>query len=496
MTKNLFSLKSSILCLLFFLTSPIPVFAQQISAVQTVDTSIVTKLKDYTTKYYENRKLPALAVGMAKNNTVFLNEIRGFADLENPTLAVKNSLFRIASISKLFTGVLAVKLAEKKLINLDEDISKYIPGLPKKKWPVTVRNILSHTSGLRAYKDGEFNSTRYFATTRDLIEYHKNDTLEYQPKTRYLYSTLAYNFVTAVIEEVTKKSFYDAFQEHVMTPAGMKSTLPDVQSQIIPFRAKGYIRNDKRKLANAQLADLSIKIAGGGFLSTTEDLLLFGTALLSGKIISKQYLDTLTAPVRLIDGSQPGYGLGVSLGTDSKGRRTFSHSGGGTGFVSLLYMIPADSLVAVHLINIADRNQGSPARDLAGIFLGDSVSMPLKSLNDTLALVYESGGIAGSINAYTQIKKNPLLSFSLNPEELKQFGYDLIGWKKVPDAIVVFNEMLKENPENKSAFIGLGDAYSEDKNTGLALKNYRQALKLDPANKYVQNRIAFLEKIK
>lgn len=488
--------KSGINILLFFLFSSLALFGQQAKQSVAADSTLYFKFRDYTNKYFENRKLPALSVGVARNGITLFNEIRGLSDLENPTPATKQSLFRIASISKLITAVVTVKLAERGVLNLDEDISKYIPDIPKKKWPITLRNILNHTSGLRNYREGEFNSTRLFATTKDLIDYLKKDSLEYQPRTKYLYSTLAYNFVTAVIEEVTKKPFFDVVKENILIPAGMKNTFPDIQSQIIPLRVKGYIRNDKRRIANAQLADLSIKISGGGFISNVEDLLNFGSALISGKLISPAYLDTLTAPLRLRDGTMPGYGLGISLNSDSKARKTISHSGGGTGFVSLLYMIPADSLVTVHLINLVDRNQGSPAKDLAAIALGDSITPPLKSLADTLAVVYDFEGIPGCLKTYSALKKTPANAFNLNPDELKQFAYDLIGWKKILDAVSIFNEMLKEDPLNKSAYIGLGDAYSEDKNVGLALKNYRHAAKLDPSNKYVQQRITFLEKIK
>ncbi len=492
---NHISPKSRIFRLLFFLSLSPFGFAQEIIQ-QDVTPDVIAKLQEYTRNYYERRGVPGLSFALSKDGNTLLQEVKGYSDVENQLAVQPNSLFRIASISKLITSVAVLKLAQDGIVNLDEDIKKYLPYLTKLNNKVTLRSILSHTSGLRAYRSGEFNSTKKYWATKELMDYLKDDTLEHKPGTKYLYSTLAYNYAVAAIESATGKTFDQILGEKIFLPAGMSNTFLDEQEKIIPLRARGYIRNDLRQLNNAPLADLSIKYPGGGMISTAGDLLKLGNALIDETLLTNVWLDTLTKPVRLADGTFAQYGLGISIETDSKGRKIISHSGGGTGFVSLLQMYPAEKLVTVHLLNIADRNSGSPARDLSRIFLGDTTIVPLKPTADTLMSVYLSSGIQEAVKTYGVIKGSPSMNFNPDPEEYKQFGYDLIKISKIADAITIFNDMLRDNPQNKSAYIGLGDAYSKDSNTGLAIKSYRQALRLDPNNKYVQSRLSVLEKKK
>lgn len=487
--------KSRLTSLLFFLLFTIAASGQETSP-QTASAEAVQKLREFTQLYFERRGIPGLSFALSQDGNTLFSEVRGYADIENQVSVQPGSLFRIASISKLITSVAVLKLVQDGAVNLDEDIKKYLPYLNKLNGRVTLRNILNHTSGLRGYRHGEFNSTKKYWTTKELMDYLKDDTLEYRPGTKYLYSTLAYNYAVAAIEAATGKTFNQILKEKIFLPLQMSSTHLDEQEKILPLRARGYIKNDYRELQNAQLADLSIKYPGGGMISTSGDLLKFGNALINGSLLSPAWLDTLTKISKLLDGTPLQYGLGISVDTDAKGRKIISHSGGGTGFVSLLQMYPAEKLVSVHLLNIVDRNSGSPARDLSKIFLGDSVIVPLKPTADTLMQVYLVSGIQEALKTYSFIKQTPSLQFNPDREEFKQFGYDLIKISRIPDAITVFNEMLRDDPQNKSAYIGLGDAYSKDGNTGLAVKNYRQALRLDPANKYVQSRLSALEKKK
>lgn len=492
---NLVYQKSRILRLLFFLSLTPLGYGQEVIPPG-VHSSAISKLQEYTQLYYERRGVPGLSFALSKDGNTILNEVKGYADIENQVPVQPNSLFRIASISKLITSVAVLKLVQDGVVSLDEDIKKYLPYLTKLNGKVTLRNILSHTSGLRAYRNGEFNSTKKYWTTKELMDYLKDDTLENKPGTKYVYSTLAYNYAVAAIEAVTGKTFDQILKEKIFLPLQMNNTYLDEQEKIITARARGYIRNDMRQLNNAQLADLSIKYPGGGILSTAGDLLKFGNALINGTLLTPAWFDTLTKQSKLTDGTPVPYGLGISLETDTKGRKIFSHSGGGTGFVSLLQMYPAEKLVSVHLLNIVDRNTGSPARDISRIFLGDTTIVPLKSAADSLMNVYSGSGIQEALKTYRLIRNTPSMNFNPDPEEFKQFGYDLIKISRIPDAITVFNDMLRDDPQNKSAYIGLGDAYSKDGNTGLAIKSYRQALRLDPSNKYVQSRLTALEKKK
>ncbi len=455
--------------------------------------SVNLKLEKYIKAYETNRKVASVSAGIAHKNKIEWLGACGYADIGNHVLAHPLTVYRIASISKVITAVAVMQLVEQGKINLDRDARKYIPYFPRKKWKFSVRQILQHTAGLRAYKPGEFNSTAYYASTKEAVEVIAGDTLMYKPGTKYLYTTLGYNLLAAVIENAAGISFTDYLKKNIFIPAGMFATTAEYHPQIIINEARGYDKNNFRMLQNAPLADLSIKFAGGGLISTSEDLLKFGMALLHGKLIKPGTLDSMLVPTKLAGGKILESGLGFELKTDSNGEKFFGHYGSGTGFVSLLAVYPKDSLVAVDLINTVDRNPGSPALDLAAIYSGKPYRLPLKSLADELMSITLSSGIDSAVYSYFRIKNEQNSEVDISPNELSLFGYDLLKLHRSFDAVKIFLLFLDEHPGNISAYIGLADSYYHDSNHGLALKYYRKALSINANNSYVLRMIKNIE---
>ena len=452
--------------------------------------NINKKLDQYLTDYYINKDIPSVATGISNDGKLIWFGARGFADIENNVPATEKSVYRIASVSKVITAVAIMQLVEQGKIKLDEDIRKYIPYYPAKRWKFTVRQLLSHTAGIRNYKStGEFESKEFFESTKETINYLAKDSLEFEPGTKYLYTTLSYNLLAAIIENVSGIPFPQYLKNNIFLPAEMNSTYPDIQRNIIPFRVKGYDRNKYRQIQNAALADLSIKIPGGGLLSSVEDLLKFSDNLLKGKLITQNSFGLMITPTKLKDGKTVNYGLGFAIGTDNSGRNFISHSGIGTGFSSLLIIYPQERISSVQLINIRDRNLGDPAYDIAEIFFGSEIEKPKKSLADFLFKITSGYGIDSSLQVYQKIKSDTTTSFNTSKEELLLFGNDLLSVERYYAAIRFFRLFTTEYPDYAEAYIGLGDAYYKDGNRGLALKNFRQAAKLQPSNKYVKDMI-------
>lgn len=446
--------------------------------------NITKKLDQYLIDYYINKNIPSISAGLLQGGKIIWLDAKGYADVENNVPAQKNTIYRIASVSKIITAVAVMQLVEEGKIKLDDDVRKYIQ-FPSKRWKFTVRQLLSHTAGIRTYKNtGEFESKEFFNTTQEVINYLAKDSLVYEPGTRYLYTTLSYNLLAAIIENVSGLSFPDYINKNIIEPAGMKSTYPDLQRNIIQNRSKGYAKDQFRQIQNAALADLSIKIPGGGLLSTSEDLLRFSEYLLNGKLIKFTSLDSMIVPTKLKSGKTINYGLGIAFGIDESGRKYLSHSGIGTGFTSLLLIYPDEKVAAVHLMNIRDRNLGEPAFDIAAIYFGRDIKEPQKSLADFLLNIVLDYGIDSSLTVYKQIISDTTNNFNKKLEEQITFGYDLINVKRYFDSIQFFRLLNREYSNSAEIFIGLGDAYLKDGNKGLAIKNFRRVLRLQPLNNY------------
>ena len=454
----------------------------------------VRQFENYLIDYVTNKRVPSISAGVLKDGKIVWLGVKGKIDLENNVFANISSVYRIASVSKPITAVAVMQLYERGLIDLDKDVRTYLPSFPAKKWKFTIRQILSHTSGIRGYKEGEFDSKIFYPSTSEALKVFEYDTLDFEPGTKFEYSTLAYSLLAAVIESVTKTSFKEYLTKNIFEPAEMRNTYVDEQREIIPDRAKGYEKNFFREFINAPLADLSLKVAGGGLLSTSHDLLLFAKSLLDGKLIKHSTLALMTTPHKLKNGRELDYGLGFALTYDQDSLISFYHIGGGTGFMSMLYFLPNDNLATVDLVNINDRDLDHPAEDLAKIELGNEIHPPRKNVSDDLMFTYRKTGIDSTIKTYFEIVSTDSSNYNLSENEILNFSRDLLGLGKNADAIIFLKVMQRRFQNSYTLLVTIADAYLKDKNMGLALKYYRSAYQLNSKDTYVNKMIKQLSR--
>lgn len=476
---------SLIVLAVFILTSFISSFPQK---------DKIKLFDNYLSEYFFNKKVPSISAGVSKNDKIIWLGVRGIADLELLTHATYNSLYRIASISKPITATAILQLYERGVIDLDQDVRKYVPSFPAKKWKVTIRQLLNHTSGIRGYKEGEFHSKKFYANANEAIKVFAYDSLRFQPGTKYEYTSLGYTLLAAVIENVTKGSFENYLIANVFNPAGMKNTEVDKQKIIIPNRVRGYEKDSERKFQNAPLADLSIKVAGGGLLSNAEDLLLFSNALLNGKLISPKSFQMMTSPTVLKNGNKVNYGLGFALSFENDSLKSISHTGGGTGFTTMLIIYPKEKIAAAHLINISDRNLELPAIELVKIELGLPYSRPTKTISDDLTNIFSTSGIDSAISWCNVVLDSNYTDYNTSESELISFAKDLLGLNNKAASIKYLKNLIKRYPKSFNTQVALAEAYLADKNTGLALRHFRIAWQINPRNQYVNSKIRELTK--
>ncbi len=297
-------------------------------------------------------KVPGSAVAVMKNGRVVWSTGFGYADLEQRVKATPQTVFRVGSISKSLTSAAIGKLVEAGKLDLDAPVQRYVPTFPPKPWPITTRQVAGHLAGIRHYNPGEFESARHFPTVLEGLTIFQDDSLLFEPGTRFSYSSYGWNLVSAVVEGASGEEFLSYMEKHVFEPAGMKATIPEFADSIVPWRAHNYVRGPGGgPVLNAQYVDNSYKWAGGGFLSTTGDLLKFGEAMRTGTLLKPETVQLLWAPQKTSDGKATSYGMGWSSGTDSQGHRWVGHTGGSMGATSNLRIYPDDGLVVVLLVN-------------------------------------------------------------------------------------------------------------------------------------------------
>ena len=464
---------------LFLFINPISISQEQRNKV----------LDDYLNQYLQIKNVPSISAGLLEGSEITWQLGIGKADFENNVPITKSSLYRVASISKSITAVAVLQLWERGLISLDTDVRYYLPSFPEKKYKFSIRQLLNHTSGIRNYREGEFNSKKFYSSNEEALKVFAYDSLDFEPGTKYEYTSLDYTILAAIIEKVSKTSFDNYLKNNVFLPAGMKSTTIDNQREIILNRVRGYEKNAERKFVNAPLADLSIKIAGGGLLSTVEDLLLFSKALLENKLLKKSTLEMMTRRSKLKSGKEFDYGLGFSLEFENDSLKYFSHVGAGTGFSSMLIIDPKLKIACVDLINIRDRNLGLPAKDILNLVSSGSIIKTTNTLSNELMKTYVTFGIDSTIKRLMTIYTSEPSLFTLNESEAIFFSSDLIELNKITDAITYLKELIKLYPKSFQVLVAIADTYLKDKNEGLALRFYRNAAQINKNNTKVNNLI-------
>lgn len=308
----------------------------------------------------DEHRVPGVSVCVAVDGAIVWSEGFGFADLENQVPVTTSTRFRIASISKALTGTAAAVLAAQGRLDLDAAVQTYVASFPAKdEGTITVRQLAQHMSGIRHYRGIETSSSRPYLSLTDSLNIFADDALEHAPGARMTYTTYGYTLLGAAMEGACENTFWGVLEETVLGPLNMENTVVDVVFPIVAHRARPYEYNARREVINARATDHSYKIPGGGILSTAEDLVRFGSALLEPGFLEASVRDELFAPARLNDGSTTNYALGWNVEYDEDGMlRSYSHSGGQPGATSYLIAYPESGVVVATLCNI----RGAPLR--------------------------------------------------------------------------------------------------------------------------------------
>lgn len=299
---------------------------------------------------------PGLSIAVALNDKMVYSAGFGLADVENEVPARGDTVYRIASISKTFGATAILQLAEKKKLKIDDAITATVPSFAH---PVTLRQIMAHSSGIRHYKPGENGTTARFDTLEEAIKIFKDDPLLFPPNTRNQYSSYAFNLLQGPIERLSGQPLETYLSENIFKPAGLTGTSLEYSERIVPHRARAYERTKDGQLRNAPYVDNSIKWLGGGLISSAEDLIRYNIALNQGKLVSADSLKLMNTANKLNDGKVTEYSVGWELSDDPRdkgGNHYVDKYGSGTGVSTYLLRIPARHYAVAVLINLSHGN--------------------------------------------------------------------------------------------------------------------------------------------
>lgn len=298
---------------------------------QTKEVSLPERVESLVNDRFEATRCPGLSVAVASQNQIVFSKALGKGDIEQNVPLTTVSVQRLASLSKPITGTIIMDLVEQGKLSLDASVRQYLPELPALYQSVTLRELLSHQSGVRGYADEEdvLFSTVHYSSSRDALKVMMTYPLAFTPGTKVEYSSLAFTVLGAAAEAVTGRSFpqlsMDFFAKH-----SIRGFALDDPYAIVPRRVHGYLVdrtlnlqfNDGRvagrdylkgttgEITNAHYYDISNRYPAGGFDASAEDLLRFVIAIGSGKVLKPDTVDAMWTGQRTSDGARTVFGLG------------------------------------------------------------------------------------------------------------------------------------------------------------------------------------------
>jgi len=324
-----------------------------------------------------DQNLPGLSVAVGADGDIVWAEGFGWADLDKRVPVSPDMRFRIGTASAALTSAAVGVLLEKDQLKLDDDVQKYVPGFPKKEWPVTVRQLMGHLSGIR--DDGGDEGplfSEHCQRPADALPFFADRPLLFEPGSRYQQSSYGWVVVSAAIEAAAGEPFLSFMRKQIFEPLGMDRTTADSMTSPIPDRVTFYFprfaADPHYGLHLMRPLDYSCYAGASVFLSTPSDLVRFGLAINAGKLLRPATVQLLQTTGRLSSGEETGYGLGWDLETVSlrgKQTRAVGHDGEVLGgMTASLMAVPQNGIVVAVLSNISYADTKGVALRIAQAF--------------------------------------------------------------------------------------------------------------------------------
>ena len=336
------------------------------AAASTCPSANADRVADFVNGYLKKKQIPGCAVLVRKDGEVVLSAGYGIANLEHNVAVTPKTVFQSGSVGKQFTAMAVMMLVEEHKLSLDDPVSKFLK-VPSSWSEITIRHLLTHTSGLGDYPD-KFSLQKNYSED-ELLKMVTAQELDFEPGEKWAYSNLGYLTLGIVIHKVTGKFYGDFLQERIFKKLGMTSTRIINEADIIPNRAAGY-RLEKGELKNQEWVAPSVNTtADGSLYFTIEDMAKWDEALDKQTLLSADSFRQMWTPVELNDGSHANYGFGWNLEKNPLGHRLIEHDGAWQGFSTYIGRHPEEHLSVVVLCNRAGANAEYIAKVVAGFYV-------------------------------------------------------------------------------------------------------------------------------
>ena len=395
----------------------------------------------------------------------------------------------LASVSKQFTSMLIMMLAEQNKIQYDDPISKYVPELTNYVNGISIRHLLTHTSGIPDV--GDLGIDHPGLTNNEVIKtLTKQTSFAFPPGTKYQYSNTGYILLAIIVERITAKPFKEYLTEKIIAPLKMNNTFLNDGSQTKSNQvAIGYNQFGQKD------DDMPTEATGfGGMYSTVDDLLKWDKALYTEKLVSQSALETAFTPANVLEGKTT-YGFGWNS-TGSGGDKVVWHTGNTAGFRAYIERRLKDRITIIMLTNKGNSRRREISEAIVNIIKDLPFKLPKLPISETMYNSIGANGIDFALKMYDSLEISKNMTYDFSESELNTLGYQLLSENRKNDAVKIFKLNTYSYPGSSNAFDSLGDAYAETQNKDSAILSYQKAVDLDKNNIQSLQKLNRLKKIK
>jgi CubicO group peptidase (beta-lactamase class C family) len=328
----------------------------------------------------QRQHLPGVAIAVVKDGKAIKEAGYGFANLEHEVKVTPDTVFQSGSIGKQFTAALVMLLVEDGKLKLDDNVATYLPGAPESWRGITLRHLLTHTSGLR--EDDPAIDLKRAYTEEDLMKSAFAIAPDHAPGEKWRYSNLGYQLLGFICSRAGGAFYGDQLHARIFTPLGMQSRIIS-ERDLVPHRAAGYDRVDGEFYNQEWVSPSLNTTADGSLYLTVRDLARWSIALETASPLSESIKTAMRTSARLNDGSLTDYGFGWQLGSD-KGHPFEKHSGSWQGFNSYITRYSKDGLAVIALTNRSNAELVTIVERISAHYLPELAAPPPKPLTAKL----------------------------------------------------------------------------------------------------------------
>lgn len=452
-------------------------------------------------RYFEGYNIPGLSVGIVSQNEIMNTFSFGMKDLSTNDMITERSIFHMASLSKPVTATAIMQLVENGKIKLDDPITTYLPYFEltdSTYGKITIRHILTHTSGMPDVSDYEWDNPQLDEGAAE--RYVKSLAVEKMIADvgeRWRYSNMAYDVLADVIAKVTGTSFEDYVLQNILRPLEMtnSSFIPDDLSP--KLRTKGHVWNFGTSVSN--IYPYNRRHAPSSCLnSNIADMCNWIIANLnSGAFAKKQILDKTTHDMLITPQFDINDNRSIGLSwfiEDYKGIRTVSHEGSDLGYRSKLLTAPEQSIGIVVASNFNRTPVNEIAFSVLDILLGNEPEPFVIPIDFVIGSEITESGVEGAISTYRKLRNGPSAdNYDFRENQLNRLGYRLIRAERFKDAVEILKLNVELFPNSANVYDSLGEAYMLNGERDLAIKFYEKTLELNSDNESAKEKLLELK---